>query len=78
MKKTLLAAVAALAATVTLAAAPGTNGRIAFVSTAPLQGVPCNAGVIVGMMYKMDRDGGDIRQITFEQDHDYSPTVMNV
>ena len=26
------------------------NGRIAFVSTAPLQGVPCNASVNVGML----------------------------
>ena len=53
------------------------NGRIAFVSTAPLQGVPCNAGVIVGMMYTMAADGSDIRQICFEQDHNYCPTVMN-
>ena len=29
------------------------NDEIIFLSTAPLQGVPCNAGVIVGMMYKM-------------------------
>ncbi len=53
------------------------SGRIAFVSTAPLQGVPCNAGVIVGMMYTMAADGSDIRQICFEQDHSYCPTVMN-
>lgn len=53
------------------------NGDIAFVSTAPLQGVPCNAGVIVGMMYQMDAQGGNIRQICFEQDHSYCPTVLN-
>jgi NPCBM/NEW2 domain-containing protein len=53
------------------------SGRIALVSTAPLQGVPCNAGVIVGMMYTMAADGSDIRQICFEQDHNYCPTVMN-
>ena len=53
------------------------NGRIAFISTAPLQGVPCNAGVIVGMMYQMDADGRNIRQVCFEQDHDYCPTVLN-
>jgi len=53
------------------------DGRIAFVSTAPLQGVPCNAGVIVGMMYTMDGDGGNIRQVCFEQDHTYCPTVLN-
>ena len=40
------------------------------------QGVPCNTGVIVGMMYKMNADGTRIRQIVFEQDHTYNPTVM--
>ncbi|HEY3319212.1 MAG TPA: SUMF1/EgtB/PvdO family nonheme iron enzyme [Planctomycetota bacterium] len=53
------------------------NGRIAFLSTACLQGVPCNAGVIVGMMYTMNADGSKIRQTCFEQDHDYCPTVMS-
>ncbi len=53
------------------------NGRIAFISTAPFQGVPCNAGVNVGMSYLMDGDGANIRQICFEQDHNFCPTVMN-
>ncbi len=53
------------------------NGRIAMVSTAPLQGVPCNTGVIVGMMYVMDADGSNIRQVCFEQDHNYCPTVTH-
>ena len=53
------------------------NGRIDFLSTAPLQGVPCNASVIVGMMYQMGGDGGNIRQVCFEQDHDYTPSVLN-
>ncbi len=53
------------------------DGRIAFVSTAPLQGVPCNAGVIVGMLYAMDADGTNIRQLAFEQDHSYCPSVTN-
>lgn len=53
------------------------DGRIAFVSTAPLQGVPCNAGVIVGMMYMMNADGTGIHQVCFEQDHSYCPTVLN-
>ncbi|MHB8898388.1 MAG: SUMF1/EgtB/PvdO family nonheme iron enzyme, partial [Thermoguttaceae bacterium] len=53
------------------------SGEIAMVSTAPLQGVPCNSGVIVGMMYMMDGDGGNIRQVCFEQDHSYCPTVLN-
>jgi formylglycine-generating enzyme required for sulfatase activity/cytochrome c553 len=53
------------------------NGQIAFISTAPLQGVPCNAGVIVGMMYLMNGDGTGIRQVCFEQDHDHCPVVLN-
>ena len=53
------------------------SDEIVFLSTAPLQGVPCNAGVIVGMMYKMSPDGKTIRQLTFEQDHDYTPSVLN-
>jgi formylglycine-generating enzyme required for sulfatase activity len=53
------------------------NERIAFVSTAPFQGVPCNASVNVGMTYLMDPDGTHIRQICFEQDHNYCPTVLN-
>jgi formylglycine-generating enzyme required for sulfatase activity len=53
------------------------NGTIAFISTAPLQGVPCNAGVVVGMMYRMEADGSGIEQLCFEQDHDYTPSVLN-
>ena len=51
------------------------NGRIAFISTAVFQGVPCNASVNVGMMYCMDNDGGNVRQLTFDQDHNFCPTV---
>lgn len=53
------------------------NGRIAFISTAPFQGVPCNPSVNVGMSYLMDVDGSNVRQICFEQDHNFCPTVMN-
>jgi formylglycine-generating enzyme required for sulfatase activity len=53
------------------------NGKIAFISTAPFQGVPCNASVNVGMTYLMDADGKNVRQICFEQDHNFCPTVMN-
>ena len=53
------------------------NDRIAFISTAPLQGVPCNATVNVGMLYVVDGDGGSIRQLCFDQDHNYSPTLTN-
>ncbi len=53
------------------------NGKIAYVSTACFQGVPCNAGVNVGMIYLMNRDGTNIRQLCFEQDHNFCPTVTN-
>jgi formylglycine-generating enzyme required for sulfatase activity len=53
------------------------NGKIAFISTAVFQGVPCNASVNVGMTYLMDADGRKVRQICFEQDHNFCPTVMN-
>lgn len=53
------------------------NDRIAYVSTAPFQGVPCNASVNVGMLYSMDPDGSHVRQLCFEQDHNFCPTVMN-
>lgn len=53
------------------------NERIAFISTAPFQGVPCNPSVNVGMTYVMNADGSGIRQLCFEQDHNYYPTVMN-
>ncbi len=53
------------------------GGKINFISTAALQGVPCNAGLTVGMMYQMDADGRNIRQLSFDQDHNYNPTVMN-
>jgi formylglycine-generating enzyme required for sulfatase activity len=53
------------------------DGRVVFISSAPFQGVPCNAAVNVGMSYIMDADGGNIRQLCFEQDHNFCPTVMN-
>jgi len=52
------------------------NGNIAYVSTAPFQGVPCNASVNVGMLYTMDPRSKNVRQVCFEQDHDFCPTVM--
>jgi formylglycine-generating enzyme required for sulfatase activity len=53
------------------------NGKIMFISTACFQGVPCNPSVNVGMSYLMDADGSNIRQLCFEQDHNFCPTVMN-
>ena len=54
------------------------NGRIAFTSTATFQGLPCEyGGKPMACLYLLDRKTGDIRQITFEQDSDWCPTVLN-
>ncbi|MCX6924143.1 MAG: hypothetical protein NT154_13170 [Verrucomicrobia bacterium] len=47
------------------------DGGIAFASTAPLQGVPCNASVNVALTYRMEADRKTVRQICFDQDHNY-------
>ena len=52
------------------------DGKIAFISTAALQGVPCNDAVVVGLTFVMDSDGNHVRQLCFDQDHNYCPTVM--
>lgn len=53
------------------------NGNMMFLSSAAFQGVPCNAGIKVAMSYVLDRASGNIRQLTFEQDHNYTPSIMN-
>jgi hypothetical protein len=52
------------------------NERIVFDSTACFQGVPCVGGKKqVANLYIMDPDGSNIRQLCFDQDHDWCPTV---
>jgi formylglycine-generating enzyme required for sulfatase activity len=51
------------------------NGDIIFGSTACFQGVPCNSSK-VAVLYRMDKNGGNVRQLCFEQDHNYHPAVM--
>jgi formylglycine-generating enzyme required for sulfatase activity len=54
------------------------NGRIAFTSTASFVGVPCvNGSAHVANLYIMDGDGSNIRQLCFDQEHNWCPTVMN-
>ncbi len=54
------------------------DGRIIFTSTASLQGLPCEGGGRpMAQLYSMDADGKNIRQLTFEQDSDWCPTVLN-
>ena len=50
--------------------------KIVFSSTAPMIGVPCiGGGQLVPNLYVMDCDGRNTRQLTFEQDADWYPTV---
>ncbi len=54
------------------------DDRIIFSSTASFTGVPCVFGSShVAMLYRMESDGSKIRQLCFEQDHDWYPAVLN-
>ena len=54
------------------------DGRIIFCSTRCFQGVPCVGGSDkVANLFIMDADGLNVRQLTFDQDHDWCPTVLN-
>jgi formylglycine-generating enzyme required for sulfatase activity len=54
------------------------DGRIIYDSTAPMTGVPCVRGSShVANLYRMQADGSQVRQLCFDQDHDWCPTVLN-
>jgi formylglycine-generating enzyme required for sulfatase activity len=54
------------------------DGNIIFGSTAPFTGVPCVAGTShVANLYRLERSSGAIRRLTFDQDHNWCPTVLN-
>ena len=53
------------------------DGRIIFGGTAVFQGVPCvGGGNKVANLYLFDPRSGTLRQITFDQEHDWCPTVL--
>ncbi len=53
------------------------SGDMIFSSTDCFQGVPCVKGSAhVANLYAMDARGQNIRQLTFDQDHDWCPTVL--
>ena len=56
------------------------DGGIIFGSTRSFQRVPCRSTLQtpITLLYRMDADGGDksIRQLTFDQDHNWNPTVL--
>lgn len=53
------------------------NGQIMFTSSRCYQAVPCTGGDHVALMYLMNADGGNVRQLTFDQDHSWCPRVLN-
>ncbi len=54
------------------------NGKIVFDSTRVFQGIPCVGGKdAVANLYLMDADGQNMRQLCFDQDHSWCPTVLN-
>lgn len=54
------------------------DGRIIFGGTACYQGVPCvGGGNRVANLYLLDPATQKVRQLTFDQDHDWCPTVLN-
>lgn len=53
------------------------DGRILFTSTASMVSVPCvNGSSLVANLYRMDADGKNIRQLCFDQEHNWCPTVL--
>jgi formylglycine-generating enzyme required for sulfatase activity len=51
------------------------DGRIVYAGTGCFQGVPCNMSN-VAVLYRMDADGSAVRQLCFEQDHDFNPCIL--
>ena len=53
------------------------SGQIVFASTASFHAVPCWHGVERACsIFRMDPDGSNVRQLTFDQDLDLHPTVL--
>ena len=54
------------------------DGNVMFNSTAPFIGVPCVKGSShVTNIYHLTTASGKIRRLTFDQDHNWCPTVLN-
>ncbi len=48
-----------------------------FLSTATMIGVPCVRGSsYIGHLYKSEPSGGSIRRLTFDQEHNWCPTLL--
>ncbi|MDO4570084.1 MAG: SUMF1/EgtB/PvdO family nonheme iron enzyme [Planctomycetia bacterium] len=54
------------------------DGAHLFISSASMMGVPCIGGAgHVGNIFRVEKDGKTTRQLTFEQDQDWCPVVLN-
>ncbi|MEI7732354.1 MAG: SUMF1/EgtB/PvdO family nonheme iron enzyme [Verrucomicrobiota bacterium] len=53
------------------------NGKIVCASAACEQAVPCTGGGGVGNLHILDADGKNERRVTYDQDHDWNPVVLN-
>jgi formylglycine-generating enzyme required for sulfatase activity len=54
------------------------DGDIMFSSTAPFVGVPCVTGAShVANLFRWHRKDGSIRRLTFDQEHNWCPTVLD-
>ena len=54
------------------------DGRVALLSTASYQALPCeNGSRPMAQLYLLDPKSGGVRQLTFEQDSDYTPSITN-
>ena len=54
------------------------DDKVIFNSTMNIHGVPCvGGGDKVGNLCRMDTDGKNVRMLTFEQDQDWYPRVLN-
>jgi len=54
------------------------DGRVILLSTASYQALPCeNGSRPMAQTYLLDPSSGKVRQLTYEQDSDYTPSVNN-
>ena len=54
------------------------SDKIIFGSTACQHGVPCvGGGNTVANLFQMTADGESVRQLCFDQDHNWCPTILN-
>ncbi len=54
------------------------DGRIIFASTRMFHGVPCVTGSQeVANLFLLDRENNEVRQLCYDQDQNWSPTIIN-